>query len=92
MHGSPHAHCLLWVQDVPKIDRDPDEAVCAFVDKHITATLPRKTHENKHDIQLMENFQKHTHSDYCHGNRSCHFGFPKPPAPPNAHITSTSSQ
>ena len=80
MHGSPHAHCLLWVQDAPKIDRDPDEVVCAFIDKHITATLPTKTHENEHDIKLKENFQKHTHSDYCHRNRSCHFGFPKPPA------------
>ena len=80
MHGSPHAHCLLWVQDAPKIDRDPDEVVCAFIDKHITATLPTKTHENEHNIKLMENFQKHTHSDYCHRNQSCHFGFPKPPA------------
>ena len=68
MHGSPHAHCLLWVQDAPKIDRDPDEVVCAFIDKHITATLPTKTHENEHDIKLMENFQKHTHSDYCRRN------------------------
>ena len=25
----------------------------------------------------MENLQKHTHSDYCHRNKSCHFGFPK---------------
>ena len=80
MHGSPHAHCLLWVQDAPKIDRDPDEVVCAFIDKHITATLPTKTHENEHDIKFMENFQKHTHSDYCCRNRSCCFGFPKPPA------------
>ena len=28
----------------------------------------------------MDNLQKHTHSDYCHRNKSCHFGFPKPPA------------
>ena len=28
----------------------------------------------------MENLQKHTHSDYCCRNKSCHFGFPKPPA------------
>ena len=27
----------------------------------------------------MENLQKHTHSDYCLRNKSCHFGFPKPP-------------
>ena len=26
----------------------------------------------------MENLQKHTHSDYCCRNKSCHFGFPKP--------------
>ena len=32
------------------------------------------------DIKLMDNLQKHTHSDYCHRNKSCHFGFPKPPA------------
>ena len=28
----------------------------------------------------MDNLQKHTHSDYCHRNKSCHFGFPNPPA------------
>ena len=27
----------------------------------------------------MENLQKHTHSDYFCRNKSCHFGFPKPP-------------
>ena len=27
----------------------------------------------------MKNLQTHTHSDYCHRNKSCHFGFPKPP-------------
>ena len=27
----------------------------------------------------MENLQKHTHSDYCCRNKSCYFGFPKPP-------------
>ena len=28
MRGSPHAHCLLWVKDAPKIDKDPDDVVC----------------------------------------------------------------
>ena len=28
----------------------------------------------------MENLQKHTHSDDCCRNKSCHFGFPKPTA------------
>ena len=27
----------------------------------------------------MKSLQKYTHSDYCCRNKSCHFGFPKPP-------------
>ena len=40
MRGSPHAHCLLWVKDAPKIDKDPDDDVCAFTVKYITALIP----------------------------------------------------
>ena len=80
MRGSPHAHCLLWVKDALKIHKDPDDVVCAFIDKYITAVIPPVTPENEHHIKLMDNLQKHTHSDYGHRNKSCHFGFPKPPA------------
>ena len=80
MRGSHHAHCLLWVKDAPKIDKDPDDVVCAFIDKYITAVIPTIAPENENHIKLMENLQKHTHSDNCHRNKSCHFGFPKPPA------------
>ena len=80
MRGSPHAHFLMWVKDAPKIDKDPDDVVCTFIDKYITAVIPPVTSENEHHIKLMDNLQKHTHSDYCSKNKSCHFGFPKPPA------------
>ena len=80
MRGSPHARCLLWVKDAPKIDKDPDDVVCAFVDKYITTVILPITSENEHQIKLMDNIQKHTYSEYCHKNKSCHFGFPKPPA------------
>ena len=80
MRGSPHAHCLLWVKDAPKIDKDPDDVVCAFIGKYITAMIPPIAPGNEHDITLMEILQKHTHSDYCCRNKSCCFGFPKPPA------------
>ena len=40
---------------------------------------PPVTPENEHHIKLMDSLQKHTHSDYCCKNKSCHFGFPKPP-------------
>ena len=79
IRGSPHAHCLLWVKDVPIIDKDPDDVVCAFIDKTIMAVIPPIAPENEHHIKLMENLQRHTHSDYCVRNKSCCFGFPKPP-------------
>ena len=64
----------------PKIDKDPDDVVCAFIDKYITAVIPPIAPENEHHIKLMENLQKHTHSDYCHRNKSCHvLVFQNPP-------------
>ena len=78
MRGSPHAYCLLLVKDSPKIDKDPDDVVFAFIDKYITAVIPPIAPENEHHIKLMENLQKHTHSDHCHRNKLFSFGFPKP--------------
>ena len=78
MGGSPHAHFLLWVMDASKIDKDPDDV--AFIDKYITAVIPPVAPENEHDIKLMDNLQKHTHSNYSHRNKSCCFSFPKPTA------------
>ena len=57
MRGPPHAHCLLWVKDAPKIDEDPDDVVCAFIDKYITAVIPPATPENEQDIKLMDNLR-----------------------------------
>ena len=60
MRGSPHAHCLLWVKDAPKIDKDPDDVVFAFIDKYITAVISPVAPENEHHIKLVDNLQKHT--------------------------------
>ena len=68
----------MWLKDAPKIDKDPDD-VCAFIDKYITAVIPPLAPENEHDIKLMDNLQKHIHSYYCNKNKSCQFGFLKPP-------------
>ena len=54
MRGTPHAHCLLWDKDAPKIDKDPDDIVYAFIDKYITAVKPPGTPENEHHIKLMD--------------------------------------
>ena len=52
MSGSPHAHCLLWVRDAPRIDEDSDEVVCQFIDKYISASPPVITDRNIHDVNL----------------------------------------
>ena len=80
MRGSPHAHCLLWVKDAPKINQDSDDDVCRFIDKYITAMMHKGVPERENDVIVMKSLQKHTHSDYCHRNKSCCSGFPKPPA------------
>ena len=55
--------------------KDPDDVVCAFIDKYITAVIPPIAPENEHDIKLIENLKTYT---YCHRNKSCCFGFLKP--------------
>ena len=42
--------------------------------------IPPVMSENEHHIKHMDSLEKHTHSDYCCKNKSCHFAFPKPPA------------
>ena len=66
-------------KDAPKIDKNPDDVVFTFIEKYITEVIPPVTSENEHHIKLMDSLQKHTHSDYCCKNKSCHFGFLKPP-------------
>ena len=41
----------------------PYDVVCALIDKDIIAVIPPIAPENEHDIKLMENLQKHAHSD-----------------------------
>ena len=78
MWGSPHAHCLIWVKDAPKLDHDSDVSVCSFIDNYVTAMLPPFDLQQQHTHDLMLKLQQHTHSDYCRRNKRCRFGFPKP--------------
>ena len=55
MRGAPHAHCLLWVKDAPKINVNEDKEICHFIDKYITAVLPTGQAEYEDDVKFMEN-------------------------------------
>ena len=57
MRGSPHAHCLLWVKNAPKIDDSDDTTVINFIDKYITAALPEDNYRNEHMRGLVSKLQ-----------------------------------
>ena len=70
--GSPHAHCLLWVKDAPKIDKDPDDVICAFIDKYITAVIPPDTVTNSlttyRNIHILSTVAKTNHAIFVFQN------------------------
>ena len=78
--GSPHAHCLLWVDGAPRIDVDPDEHVCRFIDEYVTGVIPHGSDDTKYLAKLVKKYETHSHSSYCRRNHSCRFGFPKAPS------------
>ncbi|XP_073688692.1 uncharacterized protein [Garra rufa] len=82
--GSPHVHCLFWVENAPKLndhDADNDALVADFIDSYITCEIPPEN-----DTVLYEtvnSVQKHStrHSKTCRKkNTVCRFNFPRPPS------------
>ena len=82
VRGSPHAHCLLWVKDAPKVDENSDEEVCAFVDRFINGKIPSDIPDNEDVRSLVMKLQTHSHSPCCrpHTRAKCRFHFPRPPS------------
>ena len=80
--GSPHIHCLLWVENAPVFEEDDDLTVCNFVSKYITAQLPDpRTQPELYKKVTEVQIHSKNHSRTCFKGRSsgCRFGFPKPP-------------
>ncbi len=79
--GSPHVHGLLWVHDAPRLDKDDDEEVCAFVDKYISCQLPGEDDEELRKIVMDVQMHRKGHSPTCKkGKKTCRFNFPRPPS------------
>ncbi|XP_053178284.1 uncharacterized protein LOC128361756 [Scomber japonicus] len=78
--GSPHTHCLFWVENAPKIGSNTDQEVIDFIDKYVTCELPP---ENDDMHEVVSNVQMHSkkHSKSCKKKRTtCRFNFPRPPS------------
>ncbi|XP_034322352.2 uncharacterized protein [Magallana gigas] len=78
--GSPHMHCLYWVEDAPKLAKDSEESVCEFIDKYVSCSLPSE--EDEQELrQAVLNVQQHSknHSKSCRKKGTeCRFNFPRP--------------
>jgi len=66
--GSPHVHCMLWIEDAPKLDTNTDDEVIAFIDKYQTCQ----------STELSTKYQRHRHSATCRRSGGCRFHYPRP--------------
>lgn len=80
--GSPHTHCLFWIENAPKFRENPETDVVEFIDKYITCEIPDK-HEDQelHDIVMAVQQHSKNHSKSCKKKGTvCRFNFPRPPS------------
>ncbi|XP_030284360.1 uncharacterized protein LOC115588118 [Sparus aurata] len=78
--GSPHVHCLFWIENAPIIDKNTDEEVVDFIDHYVTCELPA---QDETLLEIVTSVQQHSkrHSKSCKKNKTvCRFNFPKPPS------------
>lgn len=83
--GSPHWHCIFWVQDAPEIGKNSPEEILTFICNFVSCTIPNE--KDSELFNIVTNFQNHRCNPYClrkHKNESnkfytsCRFGFPRP--------------
>lgn len=79
-HGSPHVHCLFWIDNAPVIDKNTDEEVIQFIDKYVICELPSSGGTL---LEIVTSVLQHSkrHSKTCKKkNTLCCFNFPRPPS------------
>ncbi|XP_072554803.1 uncharacterized protein [Paramormyrops kingsleyae] len=78
--GSPHTHCLFWVEDAPKVGKDDEDEVSAFIDQYVTCEMPEGDDE-MHEIVCSVQQHSKRHSKTCKKKgKTCRFNFPRPPS------------
>nr|XP_022310999.1 uncharacterized protein LOC111116305 [Crassostrea virginica] len=80
--GSPHMHCLYWIENAPKLDQDGEETVCDFIDKYVSCAVPSEIEDEElRSIVLAVQQHSKKHSKSCRKKGSeCRFNFPRPPS------------
>ena len=80
--GSPHTHCLFWIEGAPKFGKDEESKIVEFVDKYITCEIPDKENDPElHEIVKSVHQHSKKHSKSCKKKgTTCRFNFPRPPS------------
>ncbi|XP_035665599.1 uncharacterized protein LOC118408848, partial [Branchiostoma floridae] len=77
LRGSPHLHCMFWVEDAPDLDTiQGRQNAPAFIDKYLSTQLP----DDKNSLlyELVSKYQTHHHTNTCKKRRvNCRFYFPR---------------
>ena len=77
--GTAHFHSAVHVKNAPEIYKSPDEEVIAFVDQHISCSLPEDDESLKN---LVASRRVHHHTRTCKKKKgiNCRFHYTKPPS------------
>ena len=60
-HGSPHAHCFIWISNCPIITEETIDSYLEFLDKYVHAYLPEEVSQPELH-HLVKSYQTHAHS------------------------------
>lgn len=77
--GSPHMHCLYWVENAPNLESEGDEAVCKFINRYVTCAIPSENEDaelRKTVLEVQQHSKKHSKSCKKKGTE-CRFNFPQ---------------
>ncbi|XP_078795965.1 uncharacterized protein LOC144988822 isoform X2 [Oryzias latipes] len=75
--GSPHVHVLFWIEGAPRIGKESEEEVAAFIDRYVTCEIPDDDEVLK-EIVLAVQQHSRNHTKSCKkGGTKCRFNFPK---------------
>ena len=80
--GSPHVHCLFWVENAPTLDQHGEETV-----KYVTCSI--STNDWDTDLkEIVESVQSHSksHSKSCKKGASRRFNFPRQPSKKHSYV------
>lgn len=75
--GSPHVHCLFWVHNAPNLSQHGKQAVCEFIDRYVSCSIPKADDDLKLNNSVLQ-VQQHSknHSKSCRkGGKECRFSF-----------------